>query len=170
MTPEGSYRVIGYDSYSLRISAGDEYARPVNKEIPHLSMPELRERIAKLNSEGQPASAEKVALHKAFSAPVGCVVLGTLGAALGILTHRRGSAGGFGLGVVMIVINYLLWMIGQGLGSEGKLPPVLAIWAPDIIMGAVGVYLVYLASHDSEPPKAVRLLWEKVSGLIAGKR
>lgn len=170
MTAENSYRVMGYDSYTLKVSTGDEYTRPVNKEIPHLSIPELRERISTLKREGRPASAEKVALHKTFSAPVGCVVLGLLGAALGLLTHRRGTAGGFGLGVVMIVINYLLWMIGQGLGSEGKLPPVLAIWAPDIIMGAVGLYLIRMVSTDAEPPKIVYWAWDKISGLKAWKR
>lgn len=164
MVSEGSYRTLGYDSYTLKMSAGDEYTRPVNKEIPQLSLPELRDRIATLTSEGRPASAEKVAFHKVFAAPVGCLVLGILGAALGMLTHKRGSAGGFGLGVVIIVINYLLWMIGQGLGSEGKLPPVLAIWAPDIIMGAVGLYLVYLVSRDSQPPEFIRVAWDKISG------
>jgi lipopolysaccharide export system permease protein len=170
MTAEDSYRVVGYDSYTLKVSAGDEYTHPVNKEIPHLSIPELQERIATLKREGLPASAEKVALHKAFSAPVGCMVLGLLGAALGMFTHRRGSAGGFGLGVVMIVINYLLWMIGQGLGSEGKLPPVLAIWAPDIIMGAVGLYLIYLVSVDAEPPRTIYAAWDRISRWKAWKR
>lgn len=170
MAAEGSYRVMGYDSYTLKVSAGDEYTRPISKEIPHLSLPELRARIASLTREGRPASAEKVAFHKAFSAPVGCLVLGVLGATLGLLTHKRGSAGGFGLGVVMIVINYLLWMIGQGLGSEGKLPPVLAIWAPDIIMGCVGLYLVYMVSRDAEPPRIVSAVWGKLSGWKAWKR
>ena len=170
MAAEGSYRTLGYDSYTLKVSAGDEYTRPVDKEIPQLSLPELSARIAKLTREGQPADAEKVAIHKAFAAPVGCVVLGILGAALGMLTHKRGSAGGFGLGVVMIVINYLLWMIGQGLGSEGKLPPVLAIWAPDIIMGVVGLYLVYLVSRDSQPPEFVGVVWDKISGWKAWKQ
>lgn len=170
MAAEGSYRVMGYDSYTLKVSAGDEFTRPVNKEIPQLSLPELRERIATLTREGRPASAEKVAFHKAFSAPVGCLVLGILGATLGMLTHKRGSAGGFGLGVVMIVINYLLWMIGQGLGSEGKLPPVLAIWAPDIIMGCVGLYLIYMVSMDAEPPGIVRSAWNKISEWKAWKR
>ena len=166
----GSYRTLGYDSYTLKVSAGDEYTRPVSKEIPQLSLPELRARIATLTREGRPSSAEKVALHKAFAAPVGCLVLGILGAALGMLTHKRGSAGGFGLGVVMIVVNYLLWMIGQGLGSEGKLPPVLAIWAPDIIMGCVGVYLVYMVSRDAQPPEFVRVAWDKISGWKVWKR
>lgn len=170
MVEEGSYRTLGYDSYTLKVSAGDEYTRPLNKEIPQLSLPELNARIAKLTREGQPASAEKVALHKAFAAPVGCVILGVLGAALGMLTHKRGSAGGFGLGVVMIVVNYLLWMIGQGLGSEGKLPPVLAIWAPDIIMGAVGAYLVYMVSRDAQPPEFVRAVWDAISDWKARKR
>jgi lipopolysaccharide export system permease protein len=170
MAAEGSYRTMGYDSYTLKVSAGEEYTRPVNKEIPQLSLPELSARIAALTNEGIPASAEKVAFHKAFSAPVGCLVLGILGATLGLLTHKRGSAGGFGLGVLMIVINYLLWMIGQGLGSEGKLPPVLAIWAPDIIMGAVGLYLIYMVSVDAEPPKALRMAWSKIVGWKAWKR
>ncbi|MBI4666592.1 MAG: LptF/LptG family permease [Nitrospinae bacterium] len=148
---DGMYQTIGYDNYTLKVELEGEFSKPAEKEIPHLSLPELSERITQSEQQGLKASAEKVAYHKAFSAPVGCLVLGLLGAPLGILTHRRGSAGGFGVGVLMIVINYLLWMIGQGLGSEGKLPPVLAIWAPDIIMGAAALYFVYHVSRDSAP-------------------
>ncbi|MBI5815337.1 MAG: LptF/LptG family permease [Nitrospinae bacterium] len=161
----GAYQTISFGQYTLRLDLSGEYAKPMEKEIPQLSIAELGERIDRLKSEGRGAYAELVALHKAFSAPVGCLILGVLGAPLGIMTHRRGSAGGFGMGVVMILVNYLLWMIGQGLGSEGKLPPVIAIWAPNIIMGGACVFLAMRVSKDGEPTMAERWISEAIHKL-----
>jgi len=166
LSAEGSYQTISFGNYTLRVDLSGEYSKPIEKEIPQLSMAELLARIAKLKQDGYGAFAELVALHKTYSAPVGCVILGILGAPLGILTHRRGSAGGFGMGVVMILVNYLLWMIGQGLGSEGKLPPILAIWAPNVIMGAACVFLVARISRDNEPTAMERWISAKTDKLL----
>lgn len=150
---EGLYRTIAFDSYALRMDISGGLGESFEKETPHMSIPELEERIEKLRAQGEKAAAEKTAIHKKFAAPVGCLALGLLGAPLGIMTHRRGAAGGFGLGVVMIVLNYILWMTGQSLGAEGKAPAALAIWAPNVIMGAIGVYLVLRVSRDTMPTR-----------------
>ncbi len=155
----GVYQTISFNSYTLRMDFSDEVNKPFEKEVPQLSIPELEERISKLQSEGKTANAEKVALYKKFSAPVGCIALGLIGAPLGMMANRRGSGGGFGLGVLMIVANYVLWMLGQTLGSDGRLPPVVAMWAPNVIMGAIGLYLLMLASEDRAPDFSLKWLW-----------
>lgn len=150
---EGLYRTIAFESYALRMDISGGLGASFEKETPHMSIPELRERIEKLRAQGEKASAERVAIHKKFAAPAGCLALGLLGAPLGIMTHRRGAGGGFGLGVVMIVLNYILWMTGQSLGAEGKAPAELAIWAPNVIMASIGLYLVLRVSRDTMPTR-----------------
>jgi len=166
--PEGVYRTIAFDSYALRMDLSEGLNKSFEKETPQMSIAELRKRIAKLKAEGKSANAEKVAIHKRYSAPLGCIALGLLGAPLGIMTHRRGTAGGFGLGVMMIVFNYLLWMIGQSLGAEGKAPPVLAIWSPNIVMGLIGAYLIVRVSKETMPSKLGLWISDRLKTLSAG--
>ncbi|MBF0169851.1 MAG: LPS export ABC transporter permease LptF [Nitrospinae bacterium] len=156
---DDSYQTLAFETYGVGIALGAEMTGSTEKEIPHLSIPELRQRIASIDARRaageriKPPSAEIVALHQKFAAPLGCLALGLLGAPLGIMSHRRGKSGGFGLGVMMIVINYLVWMVGQGLGSEGKIPPELGVWAPNLVMGCVGLYLILRVSKDTMPTR-----------------
>jgi lipopolysaccharide export system permease protein len=155
---QNGYRTIAFERYSLAISLGNKN-EVFNKEIPHLSVSELSERIKSIEtrySNGEnikPPYAEKVALYQKFASPLGCIALGLLGAPLGMLTRQRGSGGGFGFGVIMIVVNYLLFIIGQGLGSEGKIDPFLAIFGPNILMGGLGIYLIVRVSKNSMPSR-----------------
>lgn len=168
-----AYRTIAFDQYALSFDLSKRLNEPLEKEIPHLSVPELKARIESLKAEGKPANAEIVALHKKYSIPVGCIVLGLLGAPVGIMTHRRGSAGGFGIGVLLIVSNYFLLMMGQGLGAGGKIPPALAMWAPNVIMGLIGVYFTIRVSKDTMPTRAgiwLEEAWNRLWRFVAGRR
>jgi len=165
MTKSKAYRTIAFDEYDLSFDLSKRLNQPLEKEIPHLSVPELKARIESLRAEGKPANAEIVALHKKYSIPVGCVVLGLLGAPVGIMTHRRGSAGGFGVGVLLIVLNYFFLMMGQGLGAGGKIPPVAAMWAPNAIMALIGIYFIVRVSKDTMPTRPGIWLEEKWNGL-----
>jgi lipopolysaccharide export system permease protein len=154
-----AYQTIAFGSYTLSVDLEGAMANVFEKETPHLSVGELQDRIAGIEArmamgeDVKPPYPEIVALHQKFAAPLGCVALGLLGAPLGMMTHRRGKSGGFGLGVVVIVVNYLIWMVGQGLGSEGKIPPMIGVWAPNVVMGMVGAYLVIRVSKDTMPTK-----------------
>ena len=55
------------------------------------------------------------------------------------------------MAVLAIFFNYGLMVAGQGLGSEGKIPPALAMWGPNLLIGAIGVYLVIRITRESMP-------------------
>ncbi|MDH5637703.1 MAG: LptF/LptG family permease, partial [Nitrospinota bacterium] len=112
-----NYTTIGFKEYFLKMDLGARINQPLEKETPQMSIPELREEIRKKGAQGKPSFREQVEIHKKYAIPLGCLALGALGALAGVMTQRRGSGGGLGMGVILIVINYLLIMIGQGLGS-----------------------------------------------------
>lgn len=167
---EGAYRTIAFGDYLFNLDLSQRLSEPFEKEIPHLSIPELKERIAMLEARGETAPAERVAILKKYSLPVGCLALGLIGAPVGILTHRRGSAGGFGVGVLIIVLNYVFLMMGEGLGSGGKLDPVAAMWGPNAIMGVIGLYFIIRVSKDTMPSRAELWLAEAWVRLWRRKR
>lgn len=46
---------------------------------------------------------------------------------------------GFGIGLGLVLIYYLLLQVGQDTGRTGVLPPGFAIWLPNLVIGLLGL-------------------------------
>ena len=78
-------------------------------------------------------------LHNKISIPFAAVIFAVVGVPLGIRSNRRSSSVGFGFCVVIIMIYYLMMLVGNILGTT-ILPPFLASWWQNIVLGGYGVY------------------------------
>ena len=103
---------------------------------------------------GQAADAYWVEIHKKFSIPFACVVFVLLGAPLGALLRRRGAAVSVGISLAFFWTYWMFLIGGEELADRGLVPPALAMWAPNLVFGALGVYLMYCALID-------RPLWRR---------
>ena len=82
-------------------------------------------------------SAE-VEYHKKFSIPFACFIFGLVGVPLGLMVKKGGRMFGFGIGLAVIVVYYLLLQVGQNAGMNGMIPPAVAMWLPNIVIGVLG--------------------------------
>ena len=64
-----------------------------------------------------------------------------VGVPLGIQNHRSGKATGFSLSIGVILFYYIILSTGKTLGEKGLADPAVAVWAPNIILLALGIYL-----------------------------
>jgi lipopolysaccharide export LptBFGC system permease protein LptF len=83
--------------------------------------------------------------------PLSCIIFGILGIPLGIGQVRSGKSRGFTIGLFVITIYYVLQLSGEALGETGKVTPALGAWAPDIILGLVGLYMLLMAAKERPP-------------------
>ena len=83
----------------------------------------------------------QVEYHKKFSIPFACLAFGLMGIPLGLMVKQSGKMIGFGIGLVVILVYYLLLQVGQSTGLSGMLSPALAMWLPNIVIGAFGIAL-----------------------------
>lgn len=83
----------------------------------------------------------RVEVHKKFSIPAACVVFVLLGAPLGMRAKRGGLAAGF-LSVGFFVFYYLCLIGGEQLADRELLSPAVAMWLPNVVLGAVGAWLI----------------------------
>ena len=88
-------------------------------------------------------NAAMIEIHKKYSIPVACMVFVLIGAPLGILARRGGLATGAGLSLVFFLIYWAFLIGGEQLGDRGLVGPAIAMWAPNIIVGGFGLYLVF---------------------------
>ena len=80
----------------------------------------------------------KVEYHKKYSIPAACFVLVLVGVPLAL----RFPGGGMGLvlggGMIVFSIYYIGLIGGETLANRGIVPPFLAMWAANILLGMVG--------------------------------
>lgn len=88
-----------------------------------------------------------VEIHKKFSIPFACLAFGVIGLPLGITNRRGGKSSGFSLSIAIILVYYVLITNGEDLARSGKVPPGMAMWAPNLVLIAFGVYLLYRAAR-----------------------
>ena len=78
--------------------------------------------------------------HKRFSIPFACLAFGLIGVPLGLIVKRSGKMVGFGVGLGLILVYYLLLQFGQGwVGRNSVISPGFAMWIPNIVIGTLGV-------------------------------
>ena len=103
---------------------------------------------------GQIAGSYWVEIHKKFSIPFACVVFVLLGAPLGALLRRRGAAVSVGISLAFYFAYWMFLIVGEPLADRGFLSPALSMWAPNLVFGALGLYLLYAVALD-------RPLWRR---------
>lgn len=85
--------------------------------------------------------AHWVEIHKRFALPFVCFIFVLLGIPLGMTTKKGGRSSGFTISIAVILLYYILITAGEKLAMDGRVPPFLGMWGPNIILFAAGVYL-----------------------------
>jgi lipopolysaccharide export system permease protein len=96
------------------------------------------------------ANEFQVEIQKKFSIPFACIVFVLVGAPLGILARRGGLAAGF-FSAVFFVFYYLCLTGGEQLADRRLMPPWLAMWLPNLVIGGLGAWLTARAMTSGLP-------------------
>ncbi|WP_020004315.1 LptF/LptG family permease [Brachyspira innocens] len=83
-----------------------------------------------------------VEFYKFISIPAACLFMVLIGAPLGIVGKRSGKGFGFGISVIVVVIYYLLITAAELLAGGKKVPPLLAMWFPNIVLALMGGFFM----------------------------
>ena len=150
---------VSFDTYdfSLELAQALSAAKPGPKNRKEMSLAELRHDIKTGTQNGPQYRLTLMEYHKKFSLPVACFVLGLIAVPLGIKTRFSKRSFGMVLGLFFFLIYYILMSAGWVLGESGVCPPVIGVWGPDFVVGAVGLYLL-ISSAKERPLKAIALL------------
>jgi lipopolysaccharide export system permease protein len=84
-----------------------------------------------------------VLFHRRLVEPVANLTLILVAVPLAILYARSRSVA-FGLSLVVTLVWYLLLTLGQLFAQTGALPVWLGLWAGNLALGALGLYLLYV--------------------------
>jgi LPS export ABC transporter permease LptG/LPS export ABC transporter permease LptF len=104
---------------------------------------ELRRHIASLELLGLDVTSLRVQLHRKVAFPVVCVVMTLIGIPFAFVVARRGALYGIACSVLIAIVYWACLAIFGALGDHALLPPFLAAWAPNLLFGGGGLYLMF---------------------------
>ncbi len=134
------YRQIGFETYDLRLALDQRLAPPTPERLPR---PALIERLDQVGWNDPMLLRQLLESYKDLAFPTAALVLGMLGAPLGIVSRRSGRTGGFTIGVVVVVAYYVLNVICESMVTTRVIHPFLGAWLPNLIFagGALWLYV-----------------------------
>jgi len=119
-----------------------------NSNAQQLGFFDLAIQIEKKRKTGADVSKLLVELFLKTSIPFACFIFTLLGAPLGLKSQRNSSSAGIGFSLLVVVFYYILMAIGEWLGLIHVLPPLIAAWVPNIVIGLLGLVLLYRKTNE----------------------
>jgi lipopolysaccharide export system permease protein len=116
-----------------------------------MSMSQILDDLHKGRPSGEAVNTLWVEYHKKMSIPFACLVFVLVGAPLGILAPRSGKFWAYFIGVALIFLYYIFLSLGETFGNDGRMPPFLAMWLPNLCLTGFGLYGVWWVVNERLP-------------------
>lgn len=136
-----TYQRLAFDQYDLSIDLSPMLPSPLGG-APVPSYRQLRENVHRTDGKDVGALRALQDYYKNFTFASACLLLGLMGAPLGMVAGRASRMGGFASAVVMIALYYLLTMVGDFLVSSRTAPPLLGAVLPNLLLLPPLAYLL----------------------------
>lgn len=147
----GSVHQIGPSGLTQYETSFDQMIIPVtldpevfaaDKTPFEMTTSELRDRIAYLKNSGASTHALATDYYFKWSLPFGCLVAGFIGIPLSVRFPGGGRFITIALAVLLLFQYYCFFAVSRSLGTLGLIPPWIAAWAPNFLIGAAGMKLL----------------------------
>ncbi len=140
------FHFIKFKKMKINIKEEFKFSGIVMKSAREKTTKEIKEEIkAKELKTGKREHRLRVEYHKRFSIPFASVILVIFALPFALVSRRSGKTIALGISGVIIIVYYIFYAMGEGMGREGKLNEAFAVWLPNIIFliaGIVGLYKI----------------------------
>ena len=145
-----------FRTYDLRLEL-DRLLSPQElgaRRPEEMPLPLLREAIRSKSARGLDAAPEVMEAHRRFAFPAAPLVFALLGTAIVLAPSRPSSGRSRGLlsCLAWLLAYYALLSVGAALGENGKVPPWLAPWLPNLVVGLTAAYLFARTLTETPSP------------------
>lgn len=103
---------------------------------------EIRQKKQLISARSQQKNSYLVEIQKKYAIPAACMIFVLIGAPLGLRMRKSGMGLSVGVSLGFFLLYWACLIGGEELADRNLMPPALAMWAANIILGIPGVILV----------------------------
>lgn len=114
----------------------------INELVKTMNIVELNDFIEQQRAKGSDSIRQiEVEHHIRYAYPIGTFILTLIGVSLSSRKVRGGTGLHIGIGITLCFSYIMLNRVFEEFAKGGTLPPLLAVWLPNIIFAMIGIYL-----------------------------
>jgi lipopolysaccharide export system permease protein len=141
-------RILQFEKLTIPGIKNAQQALETQKVAPKdMSIKQLWDYMEVLKQSNSLSSDLIVRFHQKFSQPLACLIVALAGAPLGLLARRSRSNIGLVYSAIIVFVYYVLQSSSGALGESGRLDPIVAAWLPNIVIGTVGVIILWFKAR-----------------------
>lgn len=88
-------------------------------------------------------SRYQIEIYKKYSIPAASLAFILIGAPLGILSKRGGMGMAITSSILLFIVYWAFLIGGEDIADRGLMSPFWAMWSANILIGSIGLYLIY---------------------------
>ncbi len=141
---QDQFQVVRFTHYDIQLHNGQSTAAQKRyQKTKELPLVELLRRFQNTNDPQFMAE-----WHKRFALPFCPLVMAFVGIPLALRQQRSGKGAGYTVALLTFLMYYLLLSLGMTMAESGRIPPALALWSPNGIFLAAGIFLFRRAAEE----------------------
>jgi LPS export ABC transporter permease LptF/LPS export ABC transporter permease LptG len=136
-----SFHEFDANTFATLIEPPSYFKKEVHQSS-EMNYQELRAYIADLQQSGFDVVRLRVQLQKKFAYPVITLIMAILAVPFSLSAGRKGALTGIAVALSVAIIYFVAAGLFEAMGNASQLPAFMAAWAPDLIFGLLGGYLL----------------------------
>jgi lipopolysaccharide export system permease protein len=85
-----------------------------------------------------------IEIYKKYSIPAASLAFILIGAPLGILAKKGGMGVAVAISIGLFIVYWAFLIGGEDVADRGLVSPFWAMWSANFLLGAIGLYLIYV--------------------------
>ncbi|HUF78968.1 MAG TPA: LptF/LptG family permease, partial [Thermoanaerobaculia bacterium] len=139
-TRTGSYERFP-EAVSVRFPEDPDYFASEIRPPEQMGYFELRRYVEELEGSGQAVPELRVQLQTKVAYPTLSLVMALVALPFAFLLGRQGALYGVGVSIVLAIVFLIFFAFSTKLGEAGALPPIIAVWGPNLIFALISASL-----------------------------
>lgn len=89
-----------------------------------------------------------IEIYKKYSIPAASLAFILIGAPLGVLSKKGGMGSSIAISIVLFTVYWAFLIGGEDLADRDMISPFWAMWSANFLVGAIGLYLLYVVMTE----------------------
>jgi lipopolysaccharide export system permease protein len=138
-----AYSLMGFGNARLNLDISNALQKNApGKSVDDFDSADLVREINRFHREGKPSYIQETELQKRLSVPFACIILGLIGAPLGIRRSRSGRSAGVAMALLVFLVYFIILSSATNLAETGTFPAFSSFWIPNVLMTLAALFFI----------------------------